>query len=204
MGVPLGDQRHYPAIQVDGVDWLGDEYLGLDPPQFFAQPSLTSGGELLVGRCECGCEGCDDVRVEMVRDDHEVVWTNARGLRLHFNRQEYDRLVASAREDFSWEDTKRTAERLVLGLFTGISIDDGYRFQWASARVRDGIMTLSFIKNGAQKLFDVGWDGRSPEDALTSAKRFCREKVEPDGASNKSQPDRSGKSRTSSADGSRH
>jgi len=169
---------HQARIRIDGTDWLGQEYLGLDPPRLFAQPSLTDGGKLLVGRCECGCEGCDDVLVDVLRQGQAVLWTNAKGLRLHFDREEYDRLVASAREDFSWEDKKRTAERLVSEVFAGVLLDDGYRFDWASARIRDGVMALSFSKSGTQKLFKFSWDSRSPEDALAGTRHFYAEKFE--------------------------
>ena len=174
----LASNDHQVRIQIDGTDWLGSKYLGIDPPLFFAQTSLLAGGELLVGRCECGCEGCDDIRVVVLRDDHEVLWTNAKGLRLHFNKAKYDNLIVSAGVDYSWEDAGRTAERFVSGVFAGVSLDGGYTFDWASARVRVGIMTLSFSSNCAQKLFEIGWDGRSPQSALTSARRFCNERVE--------------------------
>jgi len=169
---------HEARIRIDGRDWLGQDYLGLDPPRLLAQDSLTVGGRLLVGRCECGCEGCDDVWVDVVRQEHEVLWTNARGLRLHFGREEYDRVVAVAREDFSWEDPKRTAERLVSEVFSGRSLGDGCTFDWASARVREGVMTLSFSKSATQKLFELPWDGESPEDALAEARRFYGDKAE--------------------------
>ncbi|SRR6266581_7772037 len=195
---------HQARIRIDGTDWLGQEYLGLDPPRLFAQPSLTDGGKLLVGRCECGCEGCDDVLVDVLRQGQEVLWTNAKGLHLHFDREEYERGVASARQDFSWEDTKRTAERLVSEVFVGVSLDDGYTFDWASARVRNGVMTLSFSKSGTQKLFEFSWDGQSPQDALAEARRFHKDRVEPlDGPANGSQPIRSETKPTSSAAGSR-
>ena len=42
---------HQVRILVDEEDWLGDSGLGIDPPEFFAQPALTISGELLVGRC---------------------------------------------------------------------------------------------------------------------------------------------------------
>jgi hypothetical protein len=31
---------HQARIRIDGTDWLGQEYLGLDPLRLFAQPSL--------------------------------------------------------------------------------------------------------------------------------------------------------------------
>lgn len=169
---------HQVRIRVDGSDWLGEDYLGVDPPCFFAQSSLIAGGRLLVGRCVCGCEGCDDVWVDVQRGEHEVLWANAKGLCLHFNLETYENMIVSARQDFSWEDTKRTAERLVSGTLEGMLIDDGYTFDWASARVHDGIITLSFSKSGTQKLIEFIWDGHSPEDALRGAKRFHKERVE--------------------------
>jgi hypothetical protein len=116
--------------------------------------------------------------VDVVRQGQEVLWTNTNGLRLHFDQEEYDASVTSAREDFSWEDTKRTAERLVSGVFAGASVVDGFTFDWASARVCDGIMTLSFSKSGTQKLFEFSWDGQSPKDALAGARRFHKDRVE--------------------------
>lgn len=166
---------HQARIRIDDADWLGNEYLGIDPPEFFAQASLASGGELLVGRCECGCVGCDDVRVQVSRTDSEVLWSNGRGLHLHFDATEYDSVVASARTDYSWEDTRRTAERLVSSVFAAVAPTDGYIFDWASARCREGVMVLSFSKQGEQKLIDFPWDGRTPEEALERARRFCSE-----------------------------
>ena len=87
-------------------------------------------------------------------------------------------VVTLTREDFSWEDTKRTAERLVSGVFAGVQIDDGYAFDWASARVREGVMTLSFSRSGAQKLLECSWDSQSPQDALAGARRLHKDRVE--------------------------
>jgi hypothetical protein len=166
---------HEVRIRIDGTDWLGKEHLGIDPPQFFAQQALNSGGKLLVGRCNCGCEGCSDVWVKVVRTGTEVLWTNARGLCLHFSQEDYDQLIGRSSEDHTWEDTKRTAERLVSKLIEGTSLNDGYRFDWASARIRAGIMTLSFSKDGTQKVFEFSWDGQTPQDALAGASRFQKE-----------------------------
>jgi hypothetical protein len=163
---------HQVRIRIDGKDWLGAKYLGVDPPRFFAQAALISGGNLLAGRCECGCEGCDDIRVDVLRDDHEVLWKSADGLQVHFKGEDYDRLIAAAGADFSWEDTNRTAERLVSGVLAGVVVEDRYKFDWASARVRGGIMTLSFSRGSSQKLFEFGWDGKSPDNAIAGANCF--------------------------------
>jgi hypothetical protein len=121
--------------------------------------------------------------VDVAPQGREVLWTNTKGLHLHFDREQYDSVVASAREDISWEDSKRTAERLVSGVLTGALLDEGYTFDWASARVRGGVMTISFSKCGTQKLFEFAWDGYSAQDALAGAKRFQKERVEPGGRS---------------------
>jgi hypothetical protein len=42
---------HQVRIQIDAADWLRDEHLGVNPPNFFAQKSLTQGGRLRT----CGC-----------------------------------------------------------------------------------------------------------------------------------------------------
>jgi hypothetical protein len=181
---------HQARIRIDGTDWLGEKYLGLDPPQLFRQLSLTAGGNVVVGRCECGCEGCDDVLVDVVREGQVVLWTNAKGLKFRFDQEEYDRVVAAAREDFSWEDTKRTAERLVSGAFVGVRLEGDYLFDWASARIGTGRITLSFSRRGKQKLVGFNWDGRSAEVALISARRFYEENLELSGAAKTAWPDR--------------
>jgi hypothetical protein len=70
---------HQVRIRIDGEDWLGGDYLGVDPPRFFAQATLESGGRVLVGRCGCGCEGCDDVHVDMVRRERTLCGETTRG-----------------------------------------------------------------------------------------------------------------------------
>jgi hypothetical protein len=44
---------------VDGQDFLGDQYLGLDPPEFFAQFDSPKD-YLAIDRCTCGVVGCGD------------------------------------------------------------------------------------------------------------------------------------------------
>ncbi len=163
---------HEVRILVDGGDWLGNDALGIDPPEFFAQPALLSEGELLVGRCDCGCVGCCDVKVDVLRTECEVVWSNPSGLRLAFDRASFDLTVATAREDTSWEDVRRTAERLVTKELFGTSTADCYTFGWASARIADGTITLSFNRAGDQRLYKFSWDGLSPESALENARGF--------------------------------
>jgi hypothetical protein len=75
-------------------------------------------------------------------------------------------LSASAKNT-SWESLERTAERLVSNLNFSSKLENGYRFQWASARIKRGVITLSFEYEGTQRMFDIGWNNAEPENART-------------------------------------
>jgi hypothetical protein len=45
---------------------------------------------------------------------------------------------------------------------------DGWKYDWSSARIGKGKITLSFSLNSQQKLIEFGWD---PEDPITAEKR---------------------------------
>lgn len=169
---------HEARIFIDDVDWLGQDSLGIDPPMFFAQ-DFQWEGRLLVGRCECGCEGCCDTVVNVGLDEKEIVWTNESGLRLVFDRREYVNEITRASEDFSWEDERRRVERLVGNVFASAEMEEGYVFNWASARIRTGIITVSFTRNGEQKLLEFGWEPGDFEDAVRTAKGICQERIKP-------------------------
>jgi hypothetical protein len=179
-----GSNDHQVRIVIDGEDWLQGNNLGIDPPEFFAQKALRDGGELLIGRCDCGCVGCADIRVEVARKEPGISWTVREGIFYFFSAKEYDRTIKAAESDTAWEDANRTAERLVAELFRGATLEDGHIFDWASARIGRGLITLSFSLNKSQKTFDFGWDGQNPETALPGAKSFYRERVEQNAAPN--------------------
>ncbi|HLM03062.1 MAG TPA: hypothetical protein VK400_18570 [Pyrinomonadaceae bacterium] len=167
---------HQIRFLVDGADWLGDRYLGIDPPAFFALNDLVSGdGRLLIGRCRCGCPGCDDYFVNVERTEFKVGWVSPDRKPVEFIKEKYDSVISAARADTSWEDTNRTAERMISQVFIDASTRDGYKFEWASARVTPKTMTLSFSRNGVQKLFKFRWDEKSVEDALISARQSYSE-----------------------------
>ncbi|WP_146570431.1 hypothetical protein [Botrimarina hoheduenensis] len=168
----LASNDHQVRILVDEKDWLGDSLLGIDPPEFFAQLALTIGGELLVGRCECGCVGCDDMTVQVVRNQDAVKWIDCRDSELTFSTAQYDLAMHRAKNDFAWESPNRTAERRAAKILNGIVLPDGFSFQWASTRIRDSVLTLSFLRDGVQKIVDLVWDGVRPESACASATTF--------------------------------
>ena len=170
----LESNDHEVRILIDGSDFLGKDYLGIDPPVFFKQKTLINSGELYIGRCICGCEGCCDNYVTVRADEDIISWTNSGGLNIKFNKNDYKNIIYSAMHDYSWEDNKRTAERLVDEVFKEIITKDKYCFNWTSARIKENIITLSFSKRHEQKLFEFRWDGQSPENAQIAAKEFLK------------------------------
>ena len=79
---------HEIRILINDEDFLGRDYLGLDPPSFFSQYNLDKNGEVMIGRCTCGVEGCGDYSVTVVVNHDNVLWTNNNGLNLIFEIQQ--------------------------------------------------------------------------------------------------------------------
>lgn len=163
---------HQIRIIIDGIDWLSTEHLGIDPPEFFDQKTLFEDGNLLVGRCGCGCVGCDDVRVDVSFSDDEVIWAIEPDNKLSFDKRGYLTLLKEAKIDFSWEDLGRKVERLVSIIFNQKIVENKYSFDWASTRIEPNIVKLSFSKDGEQKLYQFGWDGETIDSAIENAKSF--------------------------------
>jgi hypothetical protein len=168
---------HEVRIVVDDEDFLGSDYLGLDPPSFFSQDNFDKNGELMIGRCTCGVEGCCDFPVTVVVNQDNVLWTNNNGLNLVFERYVYDRSIDTAKNDYSWEDIKRKVERLATNILQQSETKDNYHFNWASARIKDKQITLSYSKNGDQKLFDIAWDGQTENNVEANAKQFFQDNL---------------------------
>lgn len=167
---------HQVRIVVDREDWLGPRYLGIDPPEFFAQFSPAEKTELLVGRCGCGVVGCHDLRVAVSEYEDAVVWDAHDQGQLRFERDAYHNLIEQARSDFSWEDINRKAERLVSEIFLGCSLENGFTFNWVSARIKRNIVSLSFSKGREQRVLEFAWDGISIDSAISGARQFRRDR----------------------------
>ena len=173
-----GFNDHQIRFFVDGEDdWLSDSYLGIDPHHFFAQANLQSDGYLWVGRCVCGYPECDDRYVKVQRSDSTVRWIPRYKNPVEFKREEYDFVMDSAQKDTSWEDNKRTAERIISQVFIGTFTEDGYKFDWTSARIKENTISLSFSNKDLrlQKFIEFSWDEKSIEDALITAKRYYKD-----------------------------
>lgn len=160
---------HEACIIIDGNDWLGNDYMGIDPPRLFSQKSLLAGGKTIVGRCNCGCEGCDDVVIDITVSDDAVFWESSKGYKLEFNKDEYLTEITNKKQDYSWESIERTAERLVDVIFKSVKLSDGSLFDWSSARIKKCMIALSFITGSKQKIIAFSWNGIDPMDAKNNA-----------------------------------
>jgi len=164
---------HEVRILIDNEDFLGSDYLGLDPPLFFNQDNLDKNGELIIGRCSCGVDGCCDYPI-IVTIAENVTWTDKYGLNLSFDKEEYFTLMKRSRGDYSWEDIKRRVERLTTDVLRYSKTKDNYQFMWASARINDKQITLSYSKNGDQLLFNFFWDGKTDNNVIQNAEYFLK------------------------------
>jgi hypothetical protein len=167
---------HEIRVLVDQEDVVGKSFLGLDPPSFFAQ-NFDVDGTLLIGRCNCGVEGCSDFRVTVAFLDDVVRWTSDNGLKVSFPRTHYLEALDAARNDHSWEDVKRTSERIAQGILSQTRTRDGFEFDWASTRIKKAKITLSYSKQGMQKLLEICWDGKV-QSVEPSVKLFAQENLE--------------------------
>jgi hypothetical protein len=164
---------HETRILIDGIDiLLNTEFsdaLGLDPVALFAEKKLFTQGHALIGRCVCGCVGCCDEGVEVIRGPGTVQWHTGAGT-FSFNSDEYDAVMKGACADTSWETPERTAERLVNQIdFSKYAIPENSFFEWASARCGEGKMVLSFKSGREQKLINVDWDPKQPPQTAVEA-----------------------------------
>jgi hypothetical protein len=166
---------HQVRPVVDDADFLrmvAGDCLGIDPPEFFRQPALGASGKLLIGRCSCGVVGCRDVLVDVSVVDQSITWQGPESDAHRFDLEQYLDSFECAATNTAWESVGRTAERLVSSLdFTSLE-GRGYRFEWASTRVTRGRITLSFLNNGTQRLFGIGWNEQQAEDAEQQVRRW--------------------------------
>ena len=167
---------HEVRILIDNDDILGKDYLGIDPPEFFDQHNLVTKGQILIGRCSCGVVGCDDYPVEVEIIDNKVIWTNKNGLNLEFDKSTYEETILNAKNDHNWESKERRIERLTSEVLKNTLTSDNYMFDWTSARIKENVITVSYSKDGQQKLFEFNWDGQTEQSALTGTNHLVTQK----------------------------
>lgn len=140
------DRTHEVRLIVDGKDWIGSAFLGLDPPDLVAQLTQIRNGRLLLARCVCGVIGCDDLVVEIVTASDHVKWLRKDRMPVIFNVRDYNDQVMHLAQDRTWETISRSVERHINDIFSGKMTDDGYIYDWASTRIKPHIVTISVTK----------------------------------------------------------
>ena len=163
---------HEVRILIDDSDILGKDHLGIDPPEFLGQANILTTGQILIGRCSCGVVGCDDypVYVKILAD--KITWTNDNGLNLEFDKAAYEKTISHAMTDHSWETKERRVERLTSEILKNTKTSNDYKFDWTSARIKENVITVSYSKDGQQKLFEYNWDGQTDQSAMAGANHF--------------------------------
>ncbi|MBL7786194.1 MAG: hypothetical protein JNM36_09840 [Chitinophagales bacterium] len=175
--LPINEYHDYEVrILIDNSDILGNDYLGIDPPEFFEQHNLLTAGRILIGRCSCGVVGCDDYPVYVNVFNDKVIWTNDDGLNLAFDKSAYEKTILHAKIDHTWESKERRIERLTSDVLKNTKTIDDYKFDWTSARIKENIIMVSYSKDGQQKLFEFNWDGQTEQSALKEANHFLTQR----------------------------
>ena len=173
--LPSDEDHDYEVrILIDDCDILGKDYIGIDPPDLFRQQNLIGTGEILIGRCTCGVIGCSDYPVYVNILEDKITWTNDNGLNLEFDKSAYEKVIANAKTDFSWESKERRVERLTAEVLKNTRTSNGFKFDWVSARIKENVITVSYSKDGQQKLFEFNWDGQTDQSAVTEANNFLK------------------------------
>lgn len=172
------DNTHEVRLIVDGADWIGEDRLGLDPPDLVGELTRTDRDRVIVGRCTCGVIGCDDLVVKVVRTADAVEWSCPDRSTIAFDVDRFDDLVGALAGDRSWEPLGRTVERELGAMFSGKVTDDGYAFDWSSTRFRPGVVVMSVTKGGQQKLLEFSWDDATLDSALKRGRQFLRKRFE--------------------------
>jgi hypothetical protein len=168
---------HQVRLFVDESDILGDEQLGLDPIDFSRFVKSDNSGNVLLGRCDCGCIGCDDVVAQVTIGDQTVTWVLL-GKTFYFDRDAYESAVGGIALDHSWEDTGRRVERILTEQIHADArwVNDHTRFDWVSTRISGSQLTYSFTIDGQQITFSTGWDGKTEDSAIDANRRVLYER----------------------------
>lgn len=173
-------QFHETRALIDGQDlFVGDDenYVGLDPDDFFTQPALRSSGELHVGCCNCGVLSCGSVEVEVIRTENQVEWRVGPDESYSFDPAQYDSSIEAAAKDASWETPGRRAEKRIEQLdFTGC-FSDGKPLIWVSTREKQDHILMLFGTQYQQELVELPWSPKDEEHAVASVRAWIESRA---------------------------
>ncbi len=156
-------------VFVDGIDILSedkdDRHIGLDMNDLCDKDWYS--GWLKIAICGCGCDGCDDVVMEVTSDESTVRWDDhARDRHYCFDKEVYAAAFCKLKEE--WERKmkgmmrRREAKvaRIMTDILKGTTFDDGYKFQKVTASVQEKCIRYFYVnEKGLSRHFSQYWDG---------------------------------------------
>lgn len=152
-----------------------DPYAVLVPVNRFV--ARTQPQVVPIARCGCGSYGCGMTDATITRDGDRVRWDWEAELPMSrpvvFEAGAYDREVARAAEDHSWETPERTAGRLVLSSIAPDELPSGLRFDWVGNDWHDSSRFEVCLRATTehQIFIDFDWDDHSPESLASEVRR---------------------------------
>ena len=168
---------------IDGHKLLNRrDNIGLGPQEFLSRNELLQDGELLLGICTCGCEGCDDFLVAQEIKDGIVVWETLcqyEEVTYRFDLEQYKKAI-KALDRNAVHCYEKTAERIAADLLKNTSPHYGYEFEKATASADDGKITVFYGNGKAELSYVIDWNGKYEygagwkecSDARSNIRRF--------------------------------
>lgn len=166
---------------VDGEDFIAKhwpELLGIDPPRMYERllrPLSRDPRELVIARCGCGEECCDNASVLATADGGRIRWEAMSGgaPSVEFDAAQFQAALSAVMRDASWEPRGYTVDRLLKDVVDrDLLLGRGYEYRWASDRIAAGELTLSLKRGDGQVLVRLPWKDETPEEMTAAAARL--------------------------------
>lgn len=155
--------RYEVQPYIDGHKLLnGRDNIGLGPQEFLSRNKLLQDGELLLGICICGCEGCDDFLVTQEIKDEIVVWKTLyqyEEVTYRFDLEQYKKAL-KALDRNAIHCYEKTAERIAADLLKNTSPYYGYEFEKAIASANNRKITVFYGNGKAELSYVIDWNGK--------------------------------------------
>lgn len=146
---------------IDGLDLYGNSHIGISFTDFFTNDSFF-GGELLIGICCCGCEGCDDYTVDVSMQGNTITWFDwRRKTKYIFDKSEYEKAIELVKMIHYGH-----VEKHLSNMLSQIRLKENYVFNWVSLTLKENVITLNYAKLQEkqqdsvqkQKIYEIEYD----------------------------------------------